>query len=310
MLTIHFAPLQGCTDHVYRRIHHELIGGVDAYYTPFLRLEKDGIRNRDLRDVLPANNEGLPVIPQVIASNRDELCHLSDTLQNDGYRQININMGCSFPLQTRLGRGAGVLNNPDRVQELMEVVQSRPEVSYSVKMRLGMGSAEEGLSVLPLLNEAPLVHVAIHARLGRMQFRGEPDRAAFAQFAEHCTHPVIYNGDVTSPDDIRTLEQDFPTLHGVMVGRGLLARPTLGVEYANGKEYTEQERIAHTLKMHDALFEYVRTTLQGGAQQLSRLQAFWEYQEPALPRKIYKKLMKAGSLITYDEAIGELRSFC
>ena len=42
---IHFAPLQGYTDSVYREAHAQIFGGVETYYTPFVRLEKTGFRN-------------------------------------------------------------------------------------------------------------------------------------------------------------------------------------------------------------------------------------------------------------------------
>lgn len=37
---IHLAPLQGYTDLVYREAHARVFGGVDTYYTPFVRLER------------------------------------------------------------------------------------------------------------------------------------------------------------------------------------------------------------------------------------------------------------------------------
>ena len=45
---IHFAPLQGYTDSVYREAHAQIFGGVETYYTPFVRLEKTGFRNKEL----------------------------------------------------------------------------------------------------------------------------------------------------------------------------------------------------------------------------------------------------------------------
>ena len=58
-IPIHFAPLQGYTDDVYRRIHHELMGGIQTYYTPFLRMEGGGVRSKDMRDIRPEFNEGV-----------------------------------------------------------------------------------------------------------------------------------------------------------------------------------------------------------------------------------------------------------
>ena len=58
---IHFAPLQGYTDAVYREVHHRIFGGVENYYTPFVRVEKDGFRNKDIRDIAPDRNSETPV---------------------------------------------------------------------------------------------------------------------------------------------------------------------------------------------------------------------------------------------------------
>ena len=307
MLTIYSSPLQGYTDHVWRRLHHNLVGGVAAYITPFLRLEGGQIRPRDIRDVAPENNQGVPVIPQVIVANREEFCRITDHLLRCGYDRADINLGCSFPMQTKLFRGAGMLPYPTRVEELMNEVAARSaELKCSVKLRLGMDRPDECLTLLPIINDAPLVHVAVHARTGRMLFRGLPDKENFARFAEGCRHPLFYNGDMNCPEDIRQLEVEYPQLKGVLVGRGLLARPTLGVEYTEGKEFSEYDRLKLTLKIHDEVYTYAKAHLQGGAQMLTRMQSYWEYLLPVLPRKTYKKIMKSASLITYDEALNDV----
>ena len=101
---IHFAPLQGYTDAVYREAHHRIFGGVESYYTPFVRLEKDGFRNKELRDVSPEHNRDIPVIPQLIAATPDEFRRIAAFFREQGYRQADINMGCPFPMQARLHR--------------------------------------------------------------------------------------------------------------------------------------------------------------------------------------------------------------
>ena len=113
MIPIHFAPLQGHTDDVYRRIHHQLIGGIERYYTPFVRVEAGDIRSKDRRDIDPKNNEGVPVVPQIIFKNLKEFLHLVDEMEALGYRAIDLNMGCPFPLQAKHGRGSGILAHTD-----------------------------------------------------------------------------------------------------------------------------------------------------------------------------------------------------
>ena len=52
-LPIHFAPLQGYTEAIYRNAHDAFFGGVDTYYTPFVRLEKECFLNKDVIEIAP-----------------------------------------------------------------------------------------------------------------------------------------------------------------------------------------------------------------------------------------------------------------
>ena len=65
-LPIHFAPLQGYTDVIYRNAHAACFGGIDTYYTPFVRLEKGSFRHRDIRGIEPGNNQVSHLIPQLL----------------------------------------------------------------------------------------------------------------------------------------------------------------------------------------------------------------------------------------------------
>lgn len=76
ILPIHFAPLQGYTDAVYRRAHARIFGGIETYYSPFVRMEHGEIRRKDARDIGPENNPGLHLIPQLIAPDTDKLEHI------------------------------------------------------------------------------------------------------------------------------------------------------------------------------------------------------------------------------------------
>ena len=132
-LYIAFAPLQGYTDAAYRRAHWECAGGVDEYYTPFVRIEKGEVRKKDLRDTDPDRNAGVPTVPQVMAKDADEFARLCDALQEQGWGRIDLNMGCPFPIQVTAGRGSGLLQHPDKVEEIAKEIQRRQEVAFSVK---------------------------------------------------------------------------------------------------------------------------------------------------------------------------------
>lgn len=307
MLPIHFAPLQGHTDDVYRRTHYQLIGGIERYYTPFVRVEAGDIRSKDRRDIAPKNNMEVPVTPQVIFKNAKELLFLINEVEALGYQSIDLNMGCPFPLQAKHGRGSGLLGHPDIVAEVADIVKARPQLAFSVKMRLGWENAKEWMPVLDILNGTPLTHITLHPRTGTQQYKGSIDEAAFAQFYENCRHPLLYNGDLTTLEQLHEMEERYPRLAGLMIGRGLLARPSLAREYVEGDEWSHEEHIRTLRMLHTKLMEEYARIVKGDAQLHSKLRSYWEYTEPLIGHKPYKKIMKSGNLRNYLNAIEELR---
>ena len=139
------------------------------------------------------------------------------------------------------------------------------------------------------------------------QYKGNIDYDAFAHFHEECRHPLIYNGDLTSLEQLRDIEERYPRLAGLMLGRGLLARPSLAKEYTEGKEWSHEEHIRSLRVLHEKLVEQYSNIVKGNAQLHSKLRTFWEYSEPLIGRKPYKKIMKSGNLRNYLSAIEELR---
>ena len=307
MLPIHFAPLQGHTDDVYRRTHHSLIGGIHRYYTPFVRVEAGDIRSKDRRDISPKNNIDVPVMPQLIFSSLKELEYLTAEVEALGYQSIDLNMGCPFPLQARHGRGSGLLAHIDIVSEVSHFIHSHPHLTFSVKMRLGWDNAQEWRPVLDILNDTPLAHIAIHPRTGVQQYKGDIDYSEFEQFYDTCHHPLIYNGDLTTLTQLHEIEKRYPSLAGLMLGRGLLCRPTLAVEYTEGREFTHEEQIRALRTLHAKLMEQYAQIVKGDAQLHSKMRPYWEYTEPVIGHKLYKKIMKSGNLRNYLATIEELR---
>ena len=307
MSDIFFAPLQGYTDDVYRRVHYKLIGGVKNYYTPFVRVEVGAVRSKDQRDIAPENNSGVPVVPQIIFNSRKEFEYLTDRVKSLGYKEIDLNMGCPFPLQARHGRGCGILAHPDIVSDIIEGIKEHNDTIFSVKMRLGRDNSSECDKIIELLNNVQLKHITLHPRTGIQQYKGTVDYDAFERIYTQSRNPIIYNGDIVTLEDIKRIENKYPQIKGIMLGRALLGAPSLAVEYANDKQWSNSERIALMLKMHDALMAEYSRILKGDTQMLNKMRTFWEYSEALLGRKPYKKVMKSGNLKNYLAAVDELK---
>ena len=56
-MNYYFAPMEGITGHIYRRVHGECFRSPDKYFAPSWFLdEKEIFRNREIQDILPENN--------------------------------------------------------------------------------------------------------------------------------------------------------------------------------------------------------------------------------------------------------------
>lgn len=303
-LPVYFAPLQGYTEAPYRNAHAAVFGGVEAYYTPFVRIDRGEFRHKDVRDLEPDSNRVPRLIPQLIAPTAEKAEAVMSLFIEKGYREVSINLGCPFPMLAKRHNGSGILPYPEEVASLLAFTGKFPDVRFSVKMRLGWERPDECLALAPLLNEAPLTHIIVHPRLGKQQYKGETDLEGFAAFCSVCRHPLIYNGDLTTVEEIHRIENRFPQLAGVMIGRGLLANPALAWEYKEGKSLSAGEMKEKLRALHAAVFAHYQEQIQGGeAQLVGKMKSFWEYPAPQIDRKAWKVIHKSTTLDKYQVAV-------
>ena len=288
------APLQGVTDNVWRMAQHDVFGGVDAYYAPFMRVEHGEVRRKDLRDVNPERNAGIILIPQILACQPDHALMMSEALQQMGYRRIDINRGCPFPPIALHRKGSGMLAYPDLAEALFKALAGVEDVEFSVKMRLGWDKNDQWRDILPLMEMIKPVNIAIHPRTGKQQYKGELDMEQFEALLAASPWPVVYNGSLRTIEDIEQTIQRYPTLAAVMVGSGLAANPGMFAPDATPDDYS---------RFHDLLVEGYTELLNGGEAQLVRLlQDIWQTFLPNTNRKLFKAIRKSRTIDQYQNA--------
>ena len=300
------SPVQGFTDAVWRNAHDKMFGHIDTYYAPFMRVEHGEIRKKDVRDIIPENNDVPHLVPQVLACGNDDMKRMLDAVGDSGYSEVDINLGCPYPPIAKKGKGCGMMASPEKLEAMLAFLQqySHNGISISFKVRLGMTTIEEGRTALAMIDSFKPRLITIHSRLGVMQYKGEADVEAFASLIENVSSPVAYNGDLRTVDDIRAIEKRFPGIDAVMVGRGLLANPALAREYATG----EALRIGEWLQLHNTVFYHFSDYLQGDAHILAKMKPFWEYAPECVERKVLKMIKKSVSVAKYQAAVDMLAS--
>lgn len=303
---IHFAPIQGYTDWIYRNTFARFFMGIEAYYTPFIRLEKGDFRNRDMRDLAPQNNTVPRLIPQILPGSPEEFRTLTEKVRDMGYCQVDINFGCPFPLIAHKKKGAGILPYPELVKNVLQTVNEFPDLDFSLKMRLGWESACECKNIISIINDLRLCWITVHARTGKQQYKGNVDWESFASFYQECTRPLFYNGDILSAEQIRKIVKEYPLLRGVFVGRGLLSSPFMAEDFQQNETFSEEIRKKHLFDFHEALFSAYESYLNDERLLLQKMKSLWEYFLPQTDRKLLKRIQKSGRRDDYHTVIKEI----
>ena len=288
------APLQGVTDNVWRMAQHSVFGGVDAYYAPFMRVERGEVRRKDLRDVEPDRNAGITLIPQILACQPDHALMMVDALKQMGYTRIDINLGCPFPPIALHRKGSGMLAYPELAEALFTALAAVDGMEYSVKMRLGWDQPDQWRDILPLMDILKPVNIAVHPRIGKQQYKGDLDIGQFEALMAASPWPIVYNGGLRTVEDIEAVVSRYPNLAAVMVGSGLAANPGMFAPDATPDDYR---------RFHDLLVDGYTDQLNGGEAQLVRhLQDIWQTFLPGTGHKLFKAIRKSRTLDQYQTA--------
>ena len=123
------APLEGITTYIYRNAYAHHFGKVDRYYTPFLSLHKEKeFNHKEKQEISPLNNEGIRVIPQVLTNSSEDFLRAAKKLKDLGYGEINLNAGCPSGTVTTKAKGAGMLEDPMRLDKFLSEIFEKSEV--------------------------------------------------------------------------------------------------------------------------------------------------------------------------------------
>lgn len=309
-MNLFLAPIQGMTIAYYRNLFAKIIGGIDVYYAPFIATaDMDKVNPILLKDILVENNDsGVKVIPQILSNNGTEFKLFSDVIADMGYKEINWNIGCPFPMVTRKKRGSGILPYPDMVRDVLDIVCAN-SYTITVKMRLGLNNAEEGMKIIEVLNDYPLGGVIIHARTGKQMYTGNVDLSWFESLASACKHEITYNGDIFTYNDFLLISSRFPNINNFMLGRGALSDPFLP-STIKGKIFPIDSKMCMLKEFHDAIFSYYKNILSGERHLCDKMKEFWRYLSAHTDRdgKLLKKIKKCHNSTDYLEAANQILS--
>ena len=308
-ITLLSSPLQGFTDFRFRNAFHKHFGGIDTFYSPYIKLNgKLVVKGSYERDILPENNTTLEVIPQIITNDAEEFLFVAKYVQQMGYKELNWNLGCPYPMVAKCGMGSGLISNTSQIEHILKRVHNETDIIVSMKMRMGYENPTEILDVFPVLEQYPIKNIAIHARIGKQLYKGGVDLDSFQKCLDTSKQKIYYNGDITSVAKFKELQERFPYIDHWMIGRGLIADPFLPSMIKNNTTEYPKNRFEIFEAFHDEIYQQYDAYLQGPTPIRMKMLGFWEYFSESFsnPQKTFKKIKKAGNSENYEAAVKEI----
>ena len=111
-MKFYLAPLEGVTTYNLREKIDKYFPFIDKYYIPFLEPYNNSLKNKQLKEIDPKNNQvHSQVVPQIISKDSQNTIWLINELEKLGYSEVNLNFGCPSRTVTTKNKGCGILNN-------------------------------------------------------------------------------------------------------------------------------------------------------------------------------------------------------
>lgn len=298
----YLAPMEGITGYIYRNSYGKFFNNIDKYFTPFIVPNNStSLKTKELRDISPENNKGMNIVPQILTNDSEGFITTSTKLQQLGYNEVNLNLGCPSGTVVSKNRGSGFLAKREELDMFLDEIFKIDDMKISIKTRIGKDSSEEFYELIKIYNKYPIEELIIHPRTQKDFYGNKPNLEVFKDALSLSTNPVCYNGDIFTIDDHDKLIKAFPELKTVMLGRGILANPGLMDSIKNNANLDKK-----VLKdFHDEILNTYIEVYNEEKNAIFRMKELWGYIIYIFSdnKKYAKKIKKSQKLSDYNAAV-------
>lgn len=302
----YFAPLEGISGYIYRNAYEKFFpNNIDKYFTPFIvPNQSKSLKTKEFRDVLPENNNGLNIIPQILTNNSEGFIATCKKLKQLGYDEVNLNLGCPSGTVVSKFRGSGFLGKREELDNFLDEIFKIQDMKISIKTRLGVDSADEFYEIMKIYDKYPMEELIIHPRTRQDFYGNKPNMEMFKDALKSSKNTICYNGDIFSVKDYEKFIEECPSVDRIMIGRGSLANPGL-INEIKGKGVMDKNILK---EFHDEVCMGYKEILSGDINVLFRMKELWSYMIGMFEdsEKVAKKIKKERMLSEYNVIISRL----
>lgn len=217
------APMEDVTDASFRIICKRL--GADFVFTEFVNSE--GLRGGSEKTKLKLKfyDEERPVGIQIYGSDIQAMIDAAKIAEEENPDVIDINAGCWVRNVVGHGAGAALLLDLDYLEKLVREIVKAVNIPVTIKTRIGWD--EKNIKILDaakIAEDCGVQAITVHCRTRAQAHKGEPDWSWINKVKNVVSIPVILNGGVMSPEDVKRAF-DETGCDGVMIARGAINNP-------------------------------------------------------------------------------------
>jgi nifR3 family TIM-barrel protein len=221
---LYLAPMAGVTDLVFRQLAKEW--GADVMVTEFVSAEGIFRKNERTLEYLEFAESERPIGVQLFGADPEHLGEAAKMVVD--WKQpdfLDLNFGCPVNKVVSKNGGSSLLRDCPLLERVASaVVKAVAPFPVTAKIRIGWDAESvNAVTTARLLEDCGVQAIAVHGRTKAQGYGGEADWDVIAQVAAAVRIPVIGNGDLATPQDVK--RRMATGVRGVMLGRAAMCAP-------------------------------------------------------------------------------------
>jgi tRNA-dihydrouridine synthase C len=238
---IALAPMEGLMDGTFRELMTS-VGGIDHCVTEFVRVTGQLLPPKVFYRLCPElrnggkTQAGTPVHVQLLGSEPELMAENAALAASLGAPAIDLNFGCPAKTVNRHMGGAVLLQYPELLHSITSAVRKAvpDHIPVTAKMRLGFTDKSVALVNAQALEAAGIQWLTVHARTKTEGYKPPAYWEWIRQIKDVVNIPVLANGEIWTPEQAAQCQQESGS-DILMIGRGLVAVPDLGLQIKDSK---------------------------------------------------------------------------
>ncbi|MDF1497928.1 MAG: tRNA-dihydrouridine synthase family protein [Patescibacteria group bacterium] len=218
------APMAGYTNSSFRQICKAY--GTDVVYSELASATALNFEGKKTIEFLGFEKSERPYIVQLFGNDpkyfKNASRVITEKIKPDG---IDINMGCPAKKVFSNGSGAALMNDIEKVREIIKETLKGTNLPVSIKIRAKVGNVT-AYKFIKKIKDLPISAIMIHGRSLKQGFAGDINYSQIKKIKSIVSIPVLANGGINNPEDAKKMLEKTGA-DGIGIARGALTKPWL-----------------------------------------------------------------------------------